>query len=110
LLPRDEKFFDLLIEQAKIVSTATHLFADSLGNGTVHLDSRALSERVRELEAQGDRALRNIYRRLHKSFITSIDPEDIHHLATMIDERFSIILMQQRIVLTPTGWLNITSR
>jgi uncharacterized protein Yka (UPF0111/DUF47 family) len=86
LLPRDEKFFDLLVEQAHIVSSASKLLAKELGTGDGRPDWSATAKKIRELECKGDEATRNIYRRLHKTFITPIDPEDLHELATLIDD------------------------
>ncbi len=86
LLPRDEKFYDLLIEQAKTVFDASSLLAAGLGEGSVQPDSLRTAQKVRDLERQGDEAARQIYRRLHKTFITPIDPEDIQELASRIDE------------------------
>src|SRR6202050_4029871 len=86
LLPRDEKFFDLLIEQAKTVLEASRLLADGLGEGAVQPDSLGTAQKVRDLERKGDEDARQIYRRLHKTFITPIDPEDIHELASRVDE------------------------
>lgn len=86
LLPRDEKFFDLLVAQGRIVFEASRLFADGMGDGAAQPDSDGTARKVRDLERKGDEALRQIYRRLHKTFITPIDPEDIHELATGIDE------------------------
>jgi hypothetical protein len=86
LLPRDEKFYDLLIEQVKIVSEASSLLAAGLGAGDVEQDSLGIAQKIRDLERAGDQVLRQIYKRLHKTFITPIDPEDIHELASRIDE------------------------
>jgi uncharacterized protein Yka (UPF0111/DUF47 family) len=86
LLPRDEKFFDLLVEHARIVLDASSLVANGSRSGPGQSDAHAMAEKVRELELKGDDALREINRRLHKSFITPIDPEDIHQLAALIDE------------------------
>jgi len=77
-LPRDEKFFDLLVDQAGIVREASRVVANGLGSSAAN--------KVRELEIKGDDAVREIRRRLHKTFITPIDPEDIHELAELIDE------------------------
>jgi len=57
-----------------------------MGDGAAQPDSDGTARKVRDLERKGDEALRQIYRRLHKTFITPIDPEDIHELATGIDE------------------------
>jgi hypothetical protein len=82
LLPRDEKLFDLLIEQAHIVSAASILLPKELAVGDGRQDWSAMALKVRDLECKGDEATRNIYRCLHKTFITPIDPEDLHALAT----------------------------
>src|SRR6201999_1356906 len=85
LLPRDEKFFDLLIEQAHIVFSASKLLTGASG-GPAQADCRVTAQQIRDLERRGDEAARQIYRRLHQTFITPIDPEDIHQLAMRISE------------------------
>ncbi|MBV9768034.1 MAG: DUF47 family protein [Bryobacterales bacterium] len=85
LLPQDEKFFDLLVDQAKIVLDASRLIADGL-QSSGQPDFLGTAQKVRDLERKEEEAARQIYRRLHKTFITPIDPEDIHTLATEIDE------------------------
>ena len=82
LLPQDEKFFTLLAEQSSIVLEA----ASALAEGMRGTDSLGTAQHVRDLERKGEEVLRNIYRRLHKTFITPIDPEDIHHLASEVDK------------------------
>ena len=82
LLPQDEKFFTLLVEQSSNVCEASTLLA----KGIRGVDSLGTAQHVRDLERKGDELLRNITRRLHKTFITPIDPEDIQHLASEIDE------------------------
>ncbi len=84
-LPHDEKFFELLVAQIKIVFEASSVLAEGLG-GTNTADAGGIARKIRELEKSGDIALRQIYQRLHKTFITPIDPEDIHELATRIEE------------------------
>ena len=86
LLPRDEKFFDLLIDQVKIVFDASNLLTAGLCEGASRPDSLGTAQKVRDLERKGKEAARQIYRRLHKTFITPIDPEDVHELASRIDE------------------------
>lgn len=85
VLPRDEKFFELLVDHAKIALNASRLLAQGLASGGVQ-NSGQIARQIRDLEIQGDDALRNLNRRLHKTFITPIDPEDIHQLASLIDE------------------------
>ena len=85
LLPQDEKFFDLLVAQARIVLDASRLIADGL-QSSGQPDFLGTAQKVRDLERKEEEAARQIYRRLHKTFITPIDPEDIHALAMEIDE------------------------
>jgi uncharacterized protein len=86
LLPHDDKFFDLLVDHAKLALEASKTLPDCLEGGSKPQGARDAAQNIRDLERKGDEALRKIYRRLHKTFITPIDPEDIHQLATLIDE------------------------
>src|SRR6202044_679239 len=85
LVPQDEKFFDLLVAQARIVLDASRLIAEGL-QSSGQPDFLGTAQKVRDLERKEEEAARQIYRRLHKTFITPIDPEDIHALAMEIDE------------------------
>lgn len=86
LLPRDEKFFELLTEQGKIVLDASSLMAKAMKTDGLPSDFHETAQKIRELERKGDSLLRNIYHKLHKTFITPIDAEDVHALASRIDE------------------------
>src|SRR5262249_48923658 len=68
---------------ARIVRDASDTLASCLKTANHAGDT---ARQVRELEHQGDAAVRKIYRLLHRSFITPIDPEDIHHIASLSDE------------------------
>ncbi len=83
LLPRDEQFFHLLVQQSMIVFEASRLLAEGLV-GPGQPDYLGTAQQVRDLERKEEDAARQIYRRLHKTFITPIDPEDIHELTTGI--------------------------
>ena len=56
LLPRDDKFYDLLTNQARIAARASSLLAGGLGDG--------VAQQIRDLEREGDQALRERYGRL----------------------------------------------
>jgi uncharacterized protein Yka (UPF0111/DUF47 family) len=86
LLPRDEKFFDLLVEQTRIVLEASAVLSQGMAGNSARGNSRDIATRVRELERKGDEALHGIHRRLHKTFITPVDPEDIYQLSARIDD------------------------
>ncbi len=86
ILPRDETFFDLLVSQAKNVLEASRLLESGLTGSAGKTEFNATAQQLRDLERKGDAQLRAILYRLHKTFITPIDPEDVHQLASRIDE------------------------
>ena len=43
------------------------------------------SQQLRQMESEGDRLEQDVFRRLHKTFITPVDPEDIHGLSSALD-------------------------
>jgi len=84
-IPKDKKFFPLF-EQA-----ASNLIA--LGNAlkeVVNTDDlsrrKELFKLIEELEHKGDTLTHQIYIELGKNFITPFDREDIHELASAIDD------------------------
>ena len=83
LMPRDVKFFDLLIADAEnLLAAARELRAlmdsyDDLG---------ARIGRIQVLEHAGDEIGDEIEVRLEDAFITPIDREDIHELARRMDD------------------------
>lgn len=83
-LPREEKFFSLFLQQTEII-----LEAATLLHSKVQVGDSALAEAVEAihtLEAKGDEVIHEIYRKLNSTFITPIDPEDIHLLASCLDD------------------------
>jgi hypothetical protein len=44
------------------------------------------SEEIRTLEAKGDEIIHDTFTRLNQTFITPLDPEDIHELASSLDD------------------------
>ncbi len=83
ILPREEKFFHYFREQAALASQAAALLAE-----TAHgrLDRAAVAAQVARLEQDGDTILHEIFTKLNQTFITPIDPEDIHALASLLDD------------------------
>jgi predicted phosphate transport protein (TIGR00153 family) len=84
LLPRQEKFFDLFTKQAGIISEASRLLLEAVRQGNSHL-ARA-SARIQQLEGEGDDIIHDIFTRLNQTFITPLDPEDIHELSSRLDD------------------------
>ena len=84
LLPRDERFFDLFTSVATLnVEAAKHLHELLKSEG----DHRAyLVESVKRLEHEADALTHEVITRLDRSFITPLDREDIHLLASRLDD------------------------
>jgi len=82
-IPRDNKFFDLFEEMAQNLSQGARLLQQTL------VDFQDVEERVRQLkgiEHRGDEMTHNILTKLNQTFITPIDREDIHQLASSLDD------------------------
>jgi hypothetical protein len=83
LMPRDSKFFDLFEDMAaNIVEGATLLKA-------ILQDFKNVETRVQQLhdiEHKGDSLTHSVLVKLHQTFITPFDREDIHALASAMDD------------------------
>ena len=83
LIPRDEQFFDLFNQLAGHLKTAAtlvdQLFAEP------HRTTE-LVRQIKDVEHQADVLTHSINVRIDKSFITPIDREDIHLLASRLDD------------------------
>ncbi|MFH1200513.1 MAG: DUF47 family protein [Candidatus Micrarchaeota archaeon] len=93
LLPKEEKFYEMLIAQTQTSLQA----AKELEDLVHHFNTLASDERlrrinsIRELEHKADRQTHAIIDKLHTSFITPIDREDIHELANLLDDEIDYI-------------------
>lgn len=86
LLPREDKFFRYFEEDAANLLLAAGVFRE-LMSGTMPPAERAQKiKRVEELEHRGDDITHQIYSELGSTFITPFDREDIHALASKIDD------------------------
>lgn len=93
LLPRETKFFTMLIQQSEVVLEGCKAFSelvskfDSLSESEILLQLKAINN----LEQKGDDIEHKIIEELHKTFITPIDREDIHTIAISIDRILDIL-------------------
>lgn len=83
LIPREQKFFDQFDAVTKIIVTAAQTFAE-LVDQFDHRERRM--NEIRELEHKCDIAVEGILTSLGRTFITPFDREDIHTLATSLDD------------------------
>jgi len=83
LLPREEKFYHLFLKQVEIISDASRLLLEGVRGGNARLAGAATEINV--LEHRGDEVIHELFTRLNQTFITPIDPEDIHNLSSALD-------------------------
>ena len=89
LLPKDREFYDLFQQQGRLIVDAAKLLQEGLH--TDNADWEQLARRMYQLENRGDEVRHQILQRLHSVFITPLDPEDIHHLSSRLDDALDAI-------------------
>jgi uncharacterized protein len=88
LIPREERFFDLFVEEAaNVLDGARQLEAmlrtfDNPDKG---------AKKIRDTEHRGDELSRDIGRRLEGTFVTPFDREEIHALISGLDDILDMI-------------------
>lgn len=86
LLPKDEKFLKLFVKDVENLVTSATLFREAMVS-TISPQERAQKIRkLEELEHKGDEITHQILSELSLTFITPLDREDIHALATTLDD------------------------
>lgn len=86
LLPRDDKFFRYFEQDGENLLAAARVFRE-LMSARISREERAQKiKRVEEFEHRGDDITHQIYSELGATFITPFDREDIHALASKIDD------------------------
>ncbi len=83
IFPRQEDFFDLFKKQADTVHQGAALLTTMVRDYT-ELDQKAKG--LRDIEHQGDQITHEIFARLNRTFITPLEREDIHALASGLDD------------------------
>lgn len=84
LLPREEKFFTYFLQQVKVICDAAAALHEGVRGGPARMAEVAGS--IREFEQRGDELIHDTFTRLNSTFITPLDPEDIHSLASHLDD------------------------
>jgi uncharacterized protein len=82
LMPRERIFFDLFSQSAANAHQAAGALADLLEDFT---DVPEKVQRLKDLEHAGDKITHEIFEHLAKTFITPLDREDIHEIASELD-------------------------
>ena len=98
LLPRDEKFFDLFTAVATYTVEAARLQQELLRAD--HNRRGVIVDQIKRLEHQADQVTHDVVSRLDRVFITPLDREDIHSLASRLDDVMDLVeAVAERIVL-----------
>lgn len=88
LLPRDDQFFELFDQLAgHLANTATML--DTLFGDPQHVVAHVKA--IKDVEHKADLLTTTVNQRIDKSFITPFDREDIHMLASRLDDVIDLL-------------------
>jgi predicted phosphate transport protein (TIGR00153 family) len=88
LIPRENKFFDLFVQDAANVVAAARVLEQMLH----HYDERErLASQLRDMEHHGDVMSHDIGRALEATFVTPFDREDIIGLINRLDDVVDLI-------------------
>ncbi len=88
LIPKEEKFFELFETQAAHNVEAAKIFKALVNDWK--LDSPAFDQ-LRDIEHEADITTHEIIDKLNRTFVTPLDREDIHELASEMDDVVDII-------------------
>lgn len=88
IIPKDEKFYDLFQELADKIQEGAKLFHDILNN---YKYSEPKLAKLKEIEHEADTITHRTYEKMHKTFLTPIDREDIYALVNKMDSVLDMI-------------------
>ena len=88
LIPKEMEFYSLFNQSAKLLLDAANLLHEVM---TDFKDLPAKAQRMERLEHDADQVTHEIVARLNRTFITPLDREDIHELATTLDDVMDFI-------------------
>ncbi len=88
LIPREERFFDMFVEDAANVLAAARELEAMLRS---YDDIEIRAKRIFDMEHHGDDLSHAIGNRLNTTFLTPFDREDIHGLVTGLDDVLDLI-------------------
>ncbi len=83
LIPKEEKFYADFVAIADELKVAARKLEEMVATDPPVLDK---AEELKEIEHKCDFLTHAVYQRLHRTFVTPIDREDIHSLARSLDD------------------------
>lgn len=88
LLPRQSNFFDFFERHAAIGVVGARELHKVCSNGA---DVQEVAQRIKDLEHEADEITHTCMEALHKTFITPIDRDAIHSIASALDDIVDLI-------------------
>jgi uncharacterized protein Yka (UPF0111/DUF47 family) len=82
-IPKEEKFFEDFVEMAEQIDRGAGLLEAMLAPEQPLWDK---ADEIKEVEHSCDFLTHSVIQRLHKTFVTPLDREDIHTLARSLDD------------------------
>jgi len=86
LLPKEDKFFKYFEQDVENLVEAAGVFKSLMTNAISKEEREQKVRYVEELEHRGDEITHTLYSELGATFITPFDREDIHSLASTLDD------------------------
>jgi predicted phosphate transport protein (TIGR00153 family) len=83
LIPKEEKFFEDFVAMAEQINRGAGLLEQMLAPEQPLWDK---ADEIKEVEHKCDFLTHEVIQRLHKTFVTPLDREDIHTLARSLDD------------------------
>jgi len=88
LIPRETKFYDMYVDMARNLIAGAQLMKALLEN---FQNVPAQVAKLKDIEHQGDDMTHALMTKLNQTFITPFDREDIHRLASSIDDVLDLL-------------------
>jgi len=83
IIPRDDEFFDLFDALTSHIVDGVRVLHEMVGTNQ---NAEAYAQRIQECEHRGDETVHTALAHLHRTFVTPLDRNDIHHLVTRLDD------------------------
>ena len=113
LIPREVEFFELFAEMANNLTDGANAMVEQLTNCSTLSEVAAGAARVKTYEHRGDELTHKVIRKLNTTFITPFDREDLHRLASSMDDVLDFLnaaavrMMLYKIVNPPQATLQL---
>jgi predicted phosphate transport protein (TIGR00153 family) len=88
LIPRDQAFFQMFQKAARNLIEGSRLLKEMMED---YRNPMEQARQIKDVEHVGDGITHDIARKLNQTFITPIDREDIHGLASALDDILDLV-------------------